>query len=327
MEKYPITAHSLEPFFHIDGSQLERQYHDNLSDYHSWSAVRHAEDWLTFPQNMGRRLCIDETSMSNGDLYTILSNPQSHGRKGCIVAIIRGVVSENIIRVLHRIPEGKRKLVEEVTMDMSNSMHKIIRSCFPNAIRTIDRFHVQKLACEAVQELRIAYRWDAIQEETNAMEEAKLSGKSYAPVVLENGDTKKQLLARSRYLLFKSSDKWTSSQKHRAEVLFELFPDLKKAYSITHSLRMIFTKNTSKNGARLALAKWYNDVDESGFKSFNVISATLYEHYDEVLNFFVNRSTNAFAEGFNAKIKAFRAQLRGVNDVKFFLYRLSKIYA
>ena len=59
--------------------------------------------------------------------------------------------------------------------------------------------------------------------------------------------------------------------------------------------------------AKLSLARWYNKVDNSGFKSFNVIAATLYEHYDEVLNFFVNRATNAFAESFNAKIKAFRA--------------------
>ena len=63
------------------------------------------------------------------------------------------------------------------------------------------------------------------------------------------------------------------------------------------------------------------------FKSFNVIAATLYEHYDGVLNFFVNRSTNAFAESFNAKIKAFRSAVRGVVDIKFFMFRLSKIYA
>ena len=68
-------------------------------------------------------------------------------------------------------------------------------------------------------------------------------------------------------------------------------------------------KNTVKDAARLSLARWYNKVDDSGFKSFNVIAATLYEHYDEVLNFFVNRATNAFAESFNAKIKAFRAAL------------------
>ena len=61
--------------------------------------------------------------------------------------------------------------------------------------------------------------------------------------------------------------------------------------------------------------------------AFHVIAATLYEHYDEVLNFFVNRATNAFAESFNAKIKAFRAALRGVTDIKFFLFRLTKLYA
>ncbi|PWV44386.1 transposase, partial [Chitinophaga sp. S165] len=45
------------------------------------------------------------------------------------------------------------------------------------------------------------------------------------------------------------------------------------------------------------------------------------------LNFFDNRATNAAAESFNAKIKAFRNALRGVRYVEFFLYRLAKIYA
>ena len=107
----------------------------------------------------------------------------------------------------------------------------------------------------------------------------------------------------------------------------EACPDLKEAYSLTHSLRMTFSRNTAKDTARLSLARWYNKVDGSGFKSFNVIAGTLYEHYDEVLNFFVNRATNAFAESFNAKIKAFRASLRGVTDIRFFLFRLTRLYA
>ena len=65
----------------------------------------------------------------------------------------------------------------------------------------------------------------------------------------------------------------------------------------------------------------------SRFHSFNVIAATFYEHYDDILNFYVNRSSNAAAESFNAKIKAFRASLRGIVDEKFFLFRLAKIYA
>jgi transposase len=155
------------------------------------------------------------------------------------------------------------------------------------------------------------------------MEDAKLTGKKYSPFVYENGDTGKQLLARSRYLLFKSADKWSEKQKWRAKILFDAYPDIKKAYSLTHSLRMIFNKNTIKDAARLSLARWYDQVAESEFKSFNTISATIYEHYDEILNFFVNRATNASAESFNAKIKAFRASLRGVVDIKFFLFRLT----
>ena len=48
----------------------------------------------------------------------------------------------------------------------------------------------------------------------------------------------------SRYLLFKSADKWTERQKQRAAILFEEYPDIKKAYGLCHSLRMIFAKNT-----------------------------------------------------------------------------------
>ncbi len=50
-------------------------------------------------------------------------------------------------------------------------------------------------------------------------------------------------------------------------------------------------------------------------------------HYKTILNYFDNRSTNASAESFNAKIKAFRAQFRGVRNVEFFLFRLTQIYA
>lgn len=327
MERYPITARSLEPYYHIDGDQFERQYKDSLSDYRIWPEQDHADEWLVFPQNIGPSICIDETSLSNGDLYTLVTNRDSRGGKGTIIALASGVRSEDVISVLKRIPSEKRDEVKEVTMDMSNSMNKIIRSCFPSAIRVIDRFHIQKLACEAIQEMRIKHRWDAIQEETDAMEDAKWRDEEYRPLIFANGDTKRQLLARSRYLLYKSCNNWTEKQKERAEILFAQYPDIREAYSLTHSLRMIFAKNSTKDGARLALARWYDKVDKSGFRSFNVISATLYEHYEEVLNFFVNRSTNAFAESFNAKVKAFRAQLRGVTDIKFFLFRLTTIYA
>ncbi|MFK7900805.1 MAG: transposase, partial [Cyclobacteriaceae bacterium] len=72
---------------------------------------------------------------------------------------------------------------------------------------------------------------------------------------------------------------------------------------------------------------WYNEVEKSTIKSFQTISRSIQQNYQTILNFFERRSTNAAAESFNAKIKAFRTQFRGVRNVKFFLFRLSKIYA
>jgi transposase len=60
---------------------------------------------------------------------------------------------------------------------------------------------------------------------------------------------------------------------------------------------------------------------------FNTVANSIEYHLENILNFFNNRSTNANAESFNSKIKAFRANLRGVTDVKFFLFRLEKLFA
>lgn len=327
METSPVTCRTLEEFYHIDGHTFEKQYKESLSGYREWEQLEHADEWLLFADNIGPRLAIDETSLSSGELYTFVTNRDARTRERSLVAVVAGTKSEDIIAVLLRIDGDKRNEVEEVTLDLSDSMRKIVRTAFPKASRVIDRFHIQKLACDAVQELRIRHRWNAIQQANDEMEEAKFKGEDYVPFRYPNGDTRKELLIRSRYLLFKSADKWTDSQKQRAEILFKEYPDIQKAYGLCHSLRMIFSKNTIKDAARLSMARWYNKVEEAGFHSFNVIAATFHEHYDEILNFYNHRSSNAMAESFNAKIKLFRANLRGVADKKFFLFRIANLYA
>jgi transposase len=277
---------------------------------------------------MGEHLSIDETSLSNGELYTIVTNKKARGREHSLVAIVLGTDSDEVLRALRQIDSGARRKVTEVTLDLSDSMNRVCRYAFPGAKRVIDRFHVQKQVLEAVQEVRIAHRWDAINADTEAREQAKLTGEKYEPARLSNGDTLKELLARGRYALFKSPEKWTDSQRQRVDLMFSLYPDLKKAYWLSQHLRAIFSnKKSTVDNARLNLARWYNRVAESGFKSFNTIAATFYEHSDEIINYFDNRSTNASAESINSKIKAFRAKLHGVNDTKFFIFRLCNLYA
>ncbi len=82
-----------------------------------------------------------------------------------------------------------------------------------------------------------------------------------------------------------------------------------------------------KDIALTRLARWYDEVDKSGFLTFGRVARSIQTHYLDIINFFERRATNAAAESFNAKIKAFRAQFRGVRDRAFFLYRLAKLYA
>lgn len=282
---------------------------------------------MLFPENLGPYLSIDETALSQGELYTIITNKEAKGKKGSIVAMIKGTNSHKIISILHRIPHNKRKKVKEVTLDMAGTMERIVKFCFTKASMVTDRFHVQKLASDAVQEIRISYRWEAIEQENNEMELAKETQNIYKAEKLENGDTLRQLLARSRYLLFKSHEKWTPQQVHRAELLFKLYPRLEQAYFLSRKLANIYQTTKDKKVAFTKLAQWYNDIEKSGIKSFHTISKSIQQHYEHILNFFDNRSTNASAESFNAKIKGFRAQFRGVRNIPFFLYRLTKIYA
>ena len=210
---------------------------------------------------------------------------------------------------------------------MAGNMGLIVKKSFPNATLVIDRFHVQKLALDALQEIRIKHRWEAIDNENDAIEYARNKFLKYRPELLDNGDTLKQLLARSRYLLYKPSHKWTESQTNRSKILFNRYPDLEKAYKLCQNLSWIYNNTKDKTMALTRLAKWDEKVRQAEFKSFNTIARTMSIHYKNILNYFDNRSTNASAESFNAKIKAFRAQFRGVRNVEFFLYRLSTIFA
>lgn len=141
-----MTCHTLEEFYHIDGHTFEKQYKEVLSGFRQWEQLEHADEWLLFPDNIGPCLAIDESSLSNGELYTFVTNREARTREQSLVAVVAGTKAEDVITVLQRIDEERRNAVEEVTLDLSDSMRKIVRMAFPKASRVIDRFHIQRLA-------------------------------------------------------------------------------------------------------------------------------------------------------------------------------------
>jgi transposase len=327
LDANPISANSLGKYYRVNGNTLARQYKEYLSGYWQWDQLEHAEQWILFPDNLGQVTCIDEVSLSDGELYTIVTNAKAKCQKGSLVAMVKGVRSADVNEVLELIPLKKRKQVKEVTLDLAPNMEKIARGSFPNASLVSDRFHVQQLPTEALQEMRIKYRWEAIEEYNKQVKEARKEGKVFEPETFSNGDTKKQLLARSRYLLYKPSSKWTTSQSIRAQILFSLYPELQKAYELTMMFRNIYETSRSVKIAQERLGQWFEKVKTYDFPSFITAANSILIHQESVLAYFKNRSTNALAENFNSKIKAFRSVFRGVSDVSFFIYRLTLILA
>jgi transposase len=87
-------------------------------------------------------LSIDEVGLSQGELFTIVTNKEARGKKGCLVAIIAGTKADQVIEHICKIDYKKRSYVQEITLDMANSMKLISKRCFPRAVQVTDRFHV-----------------------------------------------------------------------------------------------------------------------------------------------------------------------------------------
>jgi len=292
-----------------------------------WDQFDHAEDWLLFPENIGEYLSIDEVALTQFEVYTFITNKALKGKKGCLVGAFKGTNSKRIIPLIKALESNLRNKVKEVTLDMSTSMQSIIRETFTEATQVTDRFHVQQLADEATQKIRIEYRWKSQKEEDAIKQLAKDEGIKYSPQILENGETKKQVLARSRYLLHQPKGKWSTKQKSRAKVLFHHFPEIKESYDLSNRVRTIYNTHCGKE-AKAKLMKWLDIVKiSSSFEYFENAYLSICNNFSEILNYFNNRNTNASAESFNAKVRDFRRQFRGVRDEKFFLFRLTKLFA
>uniref|UniRef100_UPI0040589808 ISAon1 family transposase n=1 Tax=Flavobacterium davisii TaxID=2906077 RepID=UPI0040589808 len=305
---------------------LQRHYKKKVSGFNEWEQKNHAEEYLIYPQNIGEYISIDEVSLSKGELYTYLTNKKGRGKKGTLIASISGTKSQDIIDVILKIPLEKRQLVKEITLDMASNMNLVAKIFFPNANIVTDRFHVVKLVTQALQHIRIEYRWEEIKKENQAIKEAKDKGEKYKPFTFENGDSPKQLLARSRYIITKLPTDWTKNQRARAKLLFESYPKIEEAYKHCMEFRAIY-ETTSKIIAKEKIEQWIGKTKSLNFTHFNIASNSIKNHLDTIISFFNNRNTNANAESFNSKIKLFRANLRGVTDIKFFLFRLEKLFA
>lgn len=321
VETTALSIKHIAQMYCVNGKYFAELYRNRISGYAEWREDELGCGFYFNAANIGPYMSLDETCLSNGEVWTFLTNKDGHGGKGTLAAAIPGTKSDDIISILvGAMGKSIRRCVKEVTCDLSPSMMLIATEVFYNAHVVNGRFHVQQVYNVAVDEIRIDIRRQLITGENSR-------DKSVPPETYSNGETMRQILARSKHTLMMSQNKWTEIQKHRVNILFKHYPILKSAYTLAMELRRIFNTNISPTKAMGRMNEWYEKVMALGNNNFRSVIKTFKNHAPTILNYFRRRATNASAEAFNSKVKIFRSQMRGVRDRDFFIFRLVKLYA
>jgi len=338
----------------IENKKLWRWYHDSLSGFLNPDVIkqRHEHDIvikekvIRVPifslEDFGSDMAIDEKQIGE-EMHTILSNRQS----GKIALLARSIKAKELIELLPKF-QGKGFTVKSITRDLSVSYDWFCRQAFCNSLHVADKFHIIKSLLDACQDIRVRYRQELLsdkrlkyedfkKQEHQRKEECKKTQQRfiaqkfvYKEVKADNGETLLELLARSRYLLYKYPDDWTMSQKQRAITLFKHYPQIEKAYNLSCDFRTWYRKeNVGKNKEemRKRLQEWYLDVEKSGVMEMENFKSTVERNEGIIINYFVKGDTNANAEAINSKIQRFIMMNQGTRDREFFYFRLGKLFS
>jgi len=342
----------------VEPKKLWRWYRDSLSGFLDAEAVqqRHNHDFdvvengkrktIRVPifslENMGEDMAIDEKKIGE-EMHTVLSNRRTKK----IAMLARSIRAKELINLLPKF-DCKSIEVKSVTRDLSQAYDWFCRQVFYNARHVADKFHIIKHLLDACQDVRVRYRqelltdkrlkYEAFKKQEHARkQEFKQKNQAfiaqkfvYNEPTASNGETMFELLARSRYLLYKYPNDWTDNQQQRATVLFKLYPEIEKSYNRSCDFRTWYRKENvgkSKEIMIKELKQWYLNVENDAVMEMENFKSLVERNEGIILNYFVKGDTNAFAESVNGKIQRFIMTNQGTRDTEFFYFRLAKHFS
>ena len=236
-----------------------------------------------------RAISIDELSWRKGHRYLTLVVDADRQR---VVWGTEGRTAEAAGRFFADIGEEGRKEIEYVAIDMSAPYRKAIQEWVPHAKIVYDRFHVQRLVGDAVDEVRRA-EWRS-----------------------RKGTSRGSSLKNLRYTLLKSPWNLTSGQEESLSVLHRINKRLYSAYLLKESFCDIFRQLYTRQTARRKLMAWLSWACRSRLAPFVEASRTVRRHLGGILRYFETGFTTGPSEGQNAKARLATRQAYGFHSAQ-----------
>lgn len=227
------------------------------------------------------QLSLDETSFKRGFSYvTVVGDPPR--RRVIGVEDGRGMDAVERFSLDFIARGGDCAKVRQITMDMSQTYRKACELCFPEARPVFDRFHVKRLVLEGMEEVRK-------QEQGRKFARSRTAG---------------------RKLLMIPEGRMTQQQMAATEALCGEYPKTGRAFRMVQELDDLYHCETrsAADAALKALTSW---MMHSRLAPMKKAARTLRQNRTEILEYFRNRLTNAFAEGMNSLIQAAKRKARG----------------
>ena len=245
---------------------------------------------------------IDEIALQRGhrDYVVLVTTPLTTGVE--VLAVLADRQKQTVCDFFAAIPMRIKTTIERVYSDMYQGFIGAAQAQLPWAKIVIDRFHVAK-----------AYRdcADTVRKQEVKRLKKTLSQADYAAIKGAMWPFRKlpeDLKERERALL---------------ERLFEHSPKLQQAYSFRKALTQIFSKAYTKPGSKCAIRAWCKRVRKSEIAAFDSFLVTVEARLDIITNYFIERLTSGFVEGFNNKVKVLKRRCYGIFNLDQLFQRLT----
>ncbi len=262
--------------------------------------IRSETDWSVY-RAIGV-IGLDEIAIKKGhrDFVTIVTGRLENDRIA-IFGVLPGRQKATVIDFLRSIPVHLATSIHTACCDMYEGYTEAVREELPEAQIVVDRFHVTRTYYKAADKLR-KQELRRLKNELPEDDYKQLKGNMWA--------------FRKRRSVQEPQDRKVLRR------LYSHSPLLKQAFALRENLSEIFDLPISKKIAKRKLRNWIRKVQRTELTCFNDFIKTLENWFDEITNYFINRDTSGFVEGFNNKIKVLKRRCYGIFNLKHLYQRI-----
>lgn len=256
---------------------------NNLSEWEVERMIDYVSKKV-LPLNLSslKRLGIDEISLvkGQGKFIVVLVDLDT----GKLVGLAREKKKAIIAEVLLSWGEEVLNQIEEVSIDMARIYQSIAEDLCPNAVITVDRFHVTKMLNEELNRGRIAQK------------------KTAEDLIITEREKLLKSMKGCKYILLKREEDLREEQKEKLEIIKEASVTLKIMHELKEEFTQIFDQSENWSEGTLKLADWLKKARPF----FKKTVKTIINWFGEVVGYFERRTNQGMVEGINNRLKVIK---------------------